>query len=39
MAEMGKYIIEGLLQGIKNVWNSITQFFTTALNSILRPKT
>ena len=34
MAEMGKYIIEGLLQGIKNVWNSITQFFTTAVESI-----
>jgi phage-related protein len=34
MAEMGKYIVEGLLQGIKNVWNSITQFFTTALNTI-----
>ena len=34
MAEMGKYIVEGLLQGIKNAWNSITQFFTTALNTI-----
>ncbi len=34
MAEMGKYIVEGLLQGIKNAWNAITQFFTTAVNAI-----
>lgn len=34
MAEMGKYIVEGLLQGIKNAWNAITQFFTTAVNTI-----
>ena len=34
MAEQGKYIVEGLLQGIKNAWNAITQFFTTAVNAI-----
>ena len=34
MMEMGKYLIEGLLQGIKNVWNTITQFFTTAVNGL-----
>lgn len=34
MAEMGRYIVEGLLQGIKNAWNAITQFFTTAVNAI-----
>lgn len=34
MAEMGKYIVEGLLQGIKNAWAAITQFFTTAVEAI-----
>lgn len=34
MMEMGGYIVEGLLQGIKDVWNSITSFFTTAVESI-----
>lgn len=34
MAEMGGYLIEGLLQGIKNMWSSITSFFTNALASL-----
>lgn len=34
MAEMGEYIVEGLLNGIKGVWDSITGFFSTALDAI-----
>lgn len=34
MAEMGGYIIQGLCNGIKNAWSSITSFFSNALNSI-----
>lgn len=34
MVEMGKYIVEGLLQGIKNVWNSITEFFKSSVETI-----
>lgn len=34
MAEMGGYIIQGLCNGIKNAWGSITGFFSNALNSI-----
>ena len=34
MAEQGKYIIEGLLQGIKNAWKAIVEFFSTMLTSI-----
>ena len=34
MAEIGKFIVEGLLQGIQNTWNAITQFFSTAVSSI-----
>lgn len=34
MAEQGGFIVDGLLQGIKNTWNTITQFFTTAVNAI-----
>ena len=34
MAEMGGYLIEGLLQGIKNLWSSITSFFSNALASL-----
>ena len=34
MAEMGKYIVEGLLNGIKNVWHTITDFFSGALDGI-----
>ena len=34
MAEMGGYIIQGLCNGIKNAWSSITGFFSNALNSI-----
>ena len=33
-AEFGKYIIEGLFNGIKNTWNTITSFFSTSLNSV-----
>lgn len=34
MVEMGGYIIQGLCNGIKNAWSSITSFFSNALNSI-----
>ena len=34
MAEMGNYIVEGLLNGIKNVWHTITDFFSGALDGI-----
>ena len=34
MAEMGGYLIEGLLQGIKNLWSTITSFFSNALASL-----
>ncbi len=34
MAEMGGYLIEGLLQGIKNLWSTITGFFGNALTSL-----
>lgn len=34
MAEMGGYLIEGLLQGIKNLWHTITDFFSNALASL-----
>lgn len=34
MAEMGGYIIEGLLNGITEAWNMITEFFSNALASI-----
>ena len=34
MEEQGRFIIEGLLQGIKNAWNAITQFFAPAVTSI-----
>lgn len=33
-AEIGTYLIEGLLQGIKNAWNSIVDFFKTAIAGI-----
>ena len=34
MAEIGGYIIQGLLQGIQAAWQAITTFFSTALSSI-----
>lgn len=34
MAEMGGFLIEGLLNGIKNLWSSITGFFSNALSSL-----
>ena len=34
MAEQGGYIVDGLLQGITDTWNSIVEFFDTALGSI-----
>lgn len=34
MAEMGGYIVEGLLNGIKGVWDSVTEFFSSAFDSI-----
>ena len=33
-AEFGRYIIEGLLNGIKNTWNKITTFFSASLSTI-----
>ncbi len=34
MAEMGRFLIEGLLNGIKNLWSSITGFFRNALSGL-----
>lgn len=34
MAEMGGYLVEGLLNGIKGLWSSITSFFSSALSGI-----
>lgn len=34
MAEQGDFIVQGLLQGITDAWNSITEFFNTALSTI-----
>ena len=34
MKEMGSYIVEGLLQGIKDTWDSIVQFFDTAIQQL-----
>ncbi len=34
MSEMGGFLIQGLLQGIQNLWSSITTFFTNALSSL-----
>ena len=34
MAEQGKYIIEGLLQGVTNAWRAIVSFFSTKLSGI-----
>lgn len=34
MAEMGGYLIQGLLSGIKALWDSVTGFFSNALSSL-----
>lgn len=34
MAEMGVYIVEGLLNGIKSVWNNVIGFFSTTFENI-----
>ena len=34
MAEMGGYIVEGLLNGIKGVWDTVTNFFSTTFDNI-----
>lgn len=34
MMEMGKYIVEGLLQGIKGIWDTVTSWFSTALSAL-----
>lgn len=34
MAEQGRFIILGLLEGITNAWKDITQFFSTALSTL-----
>lgn len=34
MAEQGNFLVEGLLQGITEVWDSITGFFTTAVDGV-----
>ena len=34
MMEIGTYIIEGLLAGIKAAWATVTEFFSTALNGV-----
>lgn len=33
-AEIGRFLIEGLLQGIKGAWNTITTFFTGAFEGL-----
>lgn len=34
MAEQGNFLVEGLLEGIKGVWDSITEYFSTALTEL-----
>lgn len=34
MAEMGQYLVEGLLEGIKSVWNTVVSFFKDVLPEI-----
>ena len=34
MAEMGGYIVEGLLNGIKGAWDTVTGFFSTTFENI-----
>lgn len=34
MSEMGVNLVEGLLQGLENTWNKITEFFSKALEGI-----
>lgn len=34
-AEIGKWLIEGLLQGVKNTWNVITEFFRNVLLKLM----
>lgn len=34
MAEQGNFLVEGLLEGIKGVWDSITGYFSTALTEL-----
>lgn len=34
MAEMGNYIVEGFLNGITNIWNTVTDFFSTGFDDI-----
>lgn len=34
MKKMGKYIIDGLLEGISDTWTSITKFFTSAIKKL-----
>lgn len=33
-AEIGKFLIEGLLKGVKDIWDSIVKFFTSKLSGI-----
>ena len=35
MAEIGKYVIEGMLQGISNAWHAITDFFSGAISNVI----
>lgn len=34
-AEIGSFLIQGLLQGIQGVWNTITEFFSGAISSLI----
>ena len=34
MAEQGGFIVSGLLQGVTNAWSTITNFFSTALDTL-----
>jgi len=34
MAEQGKYLVDGLLQGISNTWSSIVEFFSEKVEGI-----
>lgn len=35
MAEIGKFVIQGMLQGITNAWKGITEFFSGAIKGVV----
>lgn len=34
-AEIGGYLIEGLIQGISSLWGSLTEFFSTSISTLI----